>query len=321
MKICIIGASGYVGGWITESLKNKGHDLTAVYRNEPICNHDWKSGIQKIIVGDITDVNVLNSIIETEPEVIIFLISLNHIQSENNFFNTLKINVSPLGYLVKELSKSIFFKKFIYFSTLQVLGKISNGDIIDENSQAKPTNNYGLTHFFCEEFLKMQNRINGFDFTIIRLANSYGPAKYDSCDILWLVINDFCISAINDKVIKLKSDGSPLRDFIYITDVANSVNYIVNNYHESPNIVNICSGKTYSIVELAHLVKNQFKKFGYNVPILLPNGIESENPNIHSQLIKYQIKSWLIEIGQKPEITLELGIEKTIQNLLNAKNL
>jgi len=316
MKICIIGASSYVGGWLTENLKNSGHDLVVVYRNEPLCDNNWKEGTFKTIKGDVTDSKVLDSIVEIEPEIVIYLISLNHIQSENNFFDTLNINVSPLGYLSKALSKSKFFKKFIYFSTLQVLGKIDNGSLVDEYTIPCPINNYGLTHFFCEEVLAMQKRISGFNYTVIRLANSYGPAKFGSCDIFWLVINDFCISALTDNHIKLKSDGSPLRDFVYISDVAKSVNYIIDKYHDSPNIVNICSGETYSILELAHIVKKVFKKLEYDVKILLPDGNESENANNHSQIKKYKIKSWLIEMDKKPEITLELGIEMTIKNLL-----
>lgn len=316
MKICIIGASSYVGGWLTETLKNRGHDLAVVYRNEPICDTNWKDGTFKTIIGDVTDSKVLDSIVEIEPEVVIYLISLNHIQSEKNFFDTLNINVSPLGYLVKALAKSKSFKKFIYFSTLQVLGKIENGSFVDEYTTPSPLNNYGLTHFFCEEVLAMQKRINGFNYTIIRLANSYGPAKFGSCDILWLVINDFCISAITENHIRLKSDGSPLRDFVYISDVANSVNYIIEEYHDSPNIVNICSGKTYSILELAHIVKKVFKKFGCDVKILMPDGNESETASNHSQIVKYQIHSWLMKMGKKPEITLEDGIEMTIKALL-----
>jgi UDP-glucose 4-epimerase len=320
MKICIIGASSYIGGWIVESLKNTEHDISVVYRNEPICDYNWKSGLSKIIVGDITDLNVINAIIEIEPEIIVYLVSLNHIQSENNIFKTLNINVSPMVYLANELSKLKTFNKFIYFSTLQVIGKISNGQIIDESTMPKPLNNYGLTHFFCEEALAMLNRSNKLNHTIIRLANSYGPAKYNSCDTLWLVINDFCSSALKNNIIQLKSDGSPQRDFIYLNDVARAVNFIIKFGNEVPPIVNVSSEITMTMLELAHLTKKVCKNYGLEVRVLLPNGNESYDCETHLQIERYVIKSWLYKVGFEIKTNLEEGILYTIENLKKHNN-
>ena len=320
MKICIIGASSYIGGWIVESLKNTEHDISVVYRNEPICDYNWKSGLSKIIVGDITDLNVINAIIEIEPEIVIYLVSLNHIQSENNLFKTLNINVSPMVYLANELSKIKTFNKFIYFSTLQVIGKITNGQIIDESTIPKPLNYYGLTHFFCEEALAMLNRSNKINYTIIRLANSYGPAKYESCDTLWLVINDFCSSALKNNTIQLKSDGSPQRDFIYLNDVARAVNFIIKFANEAPPIVNISSEITMTMPELAHLTKKVCKNYGLEVRVLLPNGNESNDCESHSQIERYVIKSWLYKVGFEIKTNLEKGILYTLENLKKQNN-
>ena len=320
MKICIIGASSYVGGWIVDSLIDTNHEVNVVYRNEPICDYNWKSGLSKIIVGDITDLEVLNAIIELEPEIIIYLVSLNHIQSETNFFSTLNINVSPLGYLANELAKSSYFKRFVYFSTLQVLGKITNGQIIDEKTPPAPLNNYGLTHHFCEQVLSKISRTNNFNYTIIRLANSYGPAKYNSCDTLWLVINDFCSSALKNNIIQLKSDGSPQRDFIYLNDVARVVNFIIKFGNEVPPIVNVSSEITMTMLELAHLTKKVCKNYGLEVRVLLPNGNESYDCETHLQIERYVIKSWLYKVGFEIKTNLEEGILYTIENLKKHNN-
>ncbi len=320
MKICIIGASSYVGGWIVENLKDTDHEISVVYRNEPICDYNWKSGLSKIIIGDITDLNIINSIVAIEPEIVIYLVSLNHIQSENNFFTTLHVNVSPLAYLANELSKIKTFNKFIYFSTLQVIGKISNGQIIDDSTLPKPINNYGLTHLFCEEILAMLNRTKNFNYTIIRLANSYGPAKYNSCDTLWLVINDFCSSALKNNIIQLKSDGLPQRDFVYLKDVARAVNFIIKSSKDAPSVVNVSSETTMTMLELAHLTKKVCKKLGLDIRVLLPDGTESYDCESHLNIERYLIKSWLYTVGFKIETNLEQGIMYTIENLKKYNN-
>ena len=319
MRICIVGASSYVGGWIVNNLKQSDHEVSVVYRNEPITDHDWKSGLSNIIVGDVTDSTVLDKIINIEPEILIYLVSLNHKQSENNFFTTLNVNVSPLGYLVKSLTTLECFKRFIYFSTLQVIGKIKNGEVIDENSKPNPQNNYGLTHFFCEEILHMFNISKNFKYIIVRLANSYGPAMYTSCDSLWLVINDFCLSALNNNIIQLKSDGTPQRDFVYLDDVASAVKFIIDKNNEVPSIVNISSQKTMTMLELAHLTKDVCKNIGLNVKVMLPGGVESLDCKSHKLINKYLIKSWLYDSNFKINTNLEKGIRITIENF-NKKN-
>jgi UDP-glucose 4-epimerase len=313
MKICIIGASSYVGGWIIEELKEKNHNISVVYRNEPNCDYNWKVGLSEIIIGDITNINVLDRVVELKPDIVVYLVSLNHMESDNDIFKTMNVNVSPLAYLGNQLAKSMNFKKFIYFSTLQVIGKINNGQIVNESTTPKPLNNYGLTHFFCEEVLAMLKRSKNLDYTIIRLANSYGPAKFDSCDSLWLVINDFCSSALKNNSIQLKSDGSPQRDFVYLEDVARAVNYIIEYGDKAPEIINISSELTLTMLELAHLIKKVCQKNDLKVKIFLPNGIESFDCNDHSNFERYLIKSWLYTVGFEMNTPLEKGIWKTIQ--------
>jgi UDP-glucose 4-epimerase len=319
MKICIIGASSYVGGWIVDNLKQKDYQLCVVYRNEPVCDFDWKDGINTIIKGDITDLNVLNQILEFQPEIVVYLISLNHIECEKNPFSTMNVNVSPLVYLGSHLALSKNFKKFIYFSTLQVIGKINVGDLVNESTLAKPLNNYGLTHFFCEEVLTMLNRTKQLNYTIIRLANSYGPAKYDSCDSLWLVINDFCLNAVKNNIIQLKSDGSPQRDFVYLNDVSRAVDFVIVNGSNVPNIVNLSSENTLTMLELAHLTKNVCHKAGISVKILLPNGEESIDSIGHSNVKRYIVKSWLFGAGFKINTSLEEGIRFTLDKFISLK--
>jgi UDP-glucose 4-epimerase len=317
MKITIIGSTSFIGGWLTDYLIKAGHEISVVYRNEKKHNKEWDTNIKHCIIGDIREKNTLDSILKIENEIIIYLVSLNQVECDQDYFETMKINVSPILYLTKALSNSKSLKKFIYFSTMQVIGDYGEGEIIDESTKASPKNTYGLTHYFCEQAVESISRTSNLNYTSLRLANSYGQSLYKNQEQSWLVINDFCISAITNKCIRLKSDGTPLRDFVFISDVVKSVNYIIENYVYTPNIVNISSGQTYSILELAHIIKKVCIKLGYNVKIFLPDGEESkENINLTS-LKKFKINSWLIENEIKPDVTLELGIEMTIQNLIN----
>ena len=150
MKICIVGASGYIGSKIVSHLKKKNY-LIAVTKKKNIKNKIFLNGINKLIVGDIRNKSTILKIIKAKPEIIIYTISLNHHNSEKNINHSINVNVKPLFSLCKNLKKIRRFKKIIYFSTMQVYGKINPGDLIEENSPKKLQNIYALTHSMCED--------------------------------------------------------------------------------------------------------------------------------------------------------------------------
>jgi UDP-glucose 4-epimerase len=316
MKICIVGSSSYIGGWLLDYFVNKNYEIVSFYRNEPSDYYKYKNGLIKNIQGDISNKDDIDLILNEQPDFVIYLISLNHIDSEKNIKNSIDNNVTPLLELSNGLSNIANFKKIVYFSTLQVLGKINPGEIIDEDSIASPLNIYGLTHFFCEEGLKLISKYNqNFKFSIIRLANSFGAPKFASCNSLWLVINDFCHSALSKQEIRLKSDGSPQRDFIHLLDVSRGIEKILQDIHFENSIVNISSGTTMTMLELAHLVKEVFKeKLNVDITILLPNNQESIISS-GSNVIRFKINSSLFKNGYNLNMSIKDGIFETIQGL------
>ena len=83
MRICIVGASGYIGSKIVSYLKKKNH-LIAVTKKKNIKNKIFLNGINKLIIGDIRNKSTISKIIKAKPEIIIYTISLNHYDSEKN---------------------------------------------------------------------------------------------------------------------------------------------------------------------------------------------------------------------------------------------
>ena len=77
MRICIVGASGYIGSKIVNYLKKNNH-LIAVIRKKNIKNKRFFNGINKLIVGDIRKKNTILKIINAKPEIIIYTIYLNN---------------------------------------------------------------------------------------------------------------------------------------------------------------------------------------------------------------------------------------------------
>ena len=141
--------------------------------------------------------------------------------------NSIKINYIPLLNLCNNIVKKKLNIKIVYFSTIQVYGDYNNKKIITEKTKKDCKNIYALTHSMCEDILSNFLKFNGLKSTSLRISNVYGYPVLKSCNCWWLVVNDFCLNASKNNEIKIHSNGSSLRDFINISDVALSVEKIL----------------------------------------------------------------------------------------------
>jgi len=308
MKILITGINGYLGSHITSELLNQGHDITGLTIEDFSSANPWKGFNVDIIIGDIRDKALLNKISKKQFDAIIHLVSLDHFGSEGEVEFVNSINVIPTWNLLDIFTKK-GLTKFIYFSTQQVYGKLDNANV-DETYPTAPINNYGLTHLMSEDIVKMYNNKISTDAISVRLSNSYGNPVFNENNCWWLVVNDLCKTAYENNKIQLKSDGSPIRDFIHVTDVANAVNKLLVTDTKNENVFNISSGKTFSILKLAHIVKEvYYKRYNKDIDVILKNGLISETSEIYDNDEVYFINpSKLNSIGFKAQVNLHEGI-------------
>jgi UDP-glucose 4-epimerase len=307
-KILITGANGYLGAQICQYLSGKGYNVSGLCFPEIPDNEQWKNGFENIFVSDIRDAKKLKQIAEHKFDAIIHLVSLNHHQSNGEPSFVSSVNVTPVWDLLALFSKN-GLKKFIYFSTIHVYGKNMSGNI-SENHPVNCANFYALTHYLSENICCYYAKNSDVDCVVVRLSNSYGEPIFTENDCWWLVVNDLCKMAVEQKKIILQSDGTPLRDFINGKDVCKAVKTLIDK-GENGEIYHISSGETFSILELAHKVQKIYKKlYNENLPIL-----KAENSN--SIVANYKIENTkLKKLGFLPDFSLEKGIE----NLFNYLN-
>ncbi len=320
MKVCIIGCNGYLGSAIAVYLFRKKIDVVGVCRTIPN-NKIFKNSFNKLIVGDIQEEKTQKKIASSKSNIVIYTVSLNHSESEKSLKNSISINFLPLTSLVKKLIKKGNVKKFLYFSTMQVYGNYSDRNIVHEKLPRNNKNIYALTHSMCEDYLLMIKNSSYLQTISLRLSNGYGYPELDSCDCWWLVANDFCLSATKKEAINLKSDGSPLRDFLHITDVALAVEKIIKYKGELPECMNLASGKTFSMLEIAQEVRKINKKKGKEIPIFIKDKkVNDKYMNMKINEFKNQ-KKFLISnknmknLGIYPKVSLKIGLKNTLERL------
>jgi len=319
MRTLVTGANGYLGAHICETLIKNNFKVTALCRTQKESTPLWGKKLNDIVFGDITKDDILNNICKMEFDNIIHLVSLNHTESETTYLELNKVNILPLWKLLETFTNKSL-KKFIYFSTQQVYGNLPP-KIIDENHVTAPVNKYGLTHLLCENIVDYYNKKTDTRCINLRLSNGYGEPIFLNTNCWSLVINNLVLSAFKDKKIKISSDGRPQRDFIHTSVIVEAVsNLLKNNDDEIKySVINLSSGNTYTILEIAKIVKTvYFEKFNLKIPIYLNNEIYNENENNLERLEKYQISNdRLRKLGIKPEYDIKMGISNIFNFLIN----
>jgi nucleoside-diphosphate-sugar epimerase len=291
MKIVITGGNGYIGARLSQYLAEKGNQVIPVCYPAIPDNSDWVGKMFKVLCGDIRDENTISSISELKADAIIHLISLDHKESEKEPGFVNQINVLPTWRLLDKCTKK-GLSKFIYFSTIQVYGKLPNSEI-DESFPTNPVNTYGLTHLLSENICDYFNRNTSTNVITVRLSNSYGEPVFPDNNCWWLVINDLCRSAFLKKKIILLSDGKSFRDFLHSKDVCEAVDILLHKNKEINvnNIFNISSGITVSILELAFFIRQVYhSRYGTLIPIMTPEGI-IDDLIVKSNVSRFRINS------------------------------
>jgi UDP-glucose 4-epimerase len=256
-RILITGGLGNLGSWITESLFNKGYDVTTFSsRNRPVL----QNMAFKRLFGDITNENQVKELFTHEPwDVIVHLASINEGNVPGYPKEALQVNTLGTRNLLQALAESGHNTHFIYFSTFHVYGA-GSGNIIEDVTPAFPKNDYAATHLFAEYYVKQFYFTHRIPHTIFRLSNSYGSPKEITGTKWYLILNDLARMAVQEKKIRLNSNGLPKRDFIWMGDVCEIVGNCIEK-GPANNTFNLGNGRSVSMLEVATTVQKAYNDY------------------------------------------------------------
>lgn len=316
-KVLVVGASGYLGGWIVKELLDSGWSVVAALRRRPDDPEKLLSRCEDVLEGDICDEQYRRHLAHVDCQHVVYAVSLNHHDSAKSFSNAVSTNVVPLLDILERVAARSNLKRIVYLSTMQVYGVIKNNEILSETRQVQPANVYGFTHRWCEEALAHSRRVTHTDTISLRISNGFGPPIYPSNDCWWLVIQDFCSAAVKMGEIRLSSDGSPLRDFLHVTNIAAVVRSVLEEEHRVPPVINVGSGNTLTMLELAHLTAEVCEASLGPIPVILNDGSVSKSATIHHSLPRFRLDcTRMSELTSLDTKTLREGVRELVSYLL-----
>jgi len=163
----------------------------------------------------------------------------------------------------------------------------------------------------CQKF----NFQYGTNFISVMPTNLYGSAEHDNYDpktshVLPGMIYKFHKAKMeNSPTVELWGTGSPLREFLHVSDMADAVIFLMENYNDN-EIINIGSGREVSIKKLASMIK---EIVGYKGEIVFNADYPDGTPR------KIMDSTKLRNLGWEPRIDLYDGIDNLYQELVKIK--
>jgi GDP-L-fucose synthase len=218
-------------------------------------------------------------------------------------------------------------KKILFLGSSCIYPKNADQPIKEEEllkGMLEPTNEpYAVAKIagikMCESYNLQYGKSHGIDYRCIMPTNLYGPGDNyhpDNSHVIPGLIYRFHNAKINSKPeVVIWGDGTPLREFLYVDDLARASIFIMNlnrdtyykNIPYKSNHINVGSGQEVTIKELAELLK---KIVGYTGAITF--NTKKPNGNLRKLLNSRRIQ----KLGFVHNFNLEEGLKLTYENFL-----
>jgi len=297
MKVLLIGGLGFIGKKFLKKFSHV-HDIIIYDRKEEVYKIKGKEQFKNIVLeeGSIEEPKIFDIISKHKPNVVVLLAALTGLKKcHDNPEKAFKVNVfGTFNVLNASLSSD---SKFIFISSREVYGETLKNKSSEDDLQ-KPNNVYGITKMLGEQLVKTMSQSYGLDYTILRLTNVYGP-EGDAYGAQ-IIIKD----ALDKKKIRILG-GNQRLNYVYVDDVVDLINLVLNDKRSSKQVFNVGSNDTITINEY---VKKVMDLLNEKVEIEFQPMRETETSNFSPNLTK--LKNVL---NYSANTSLHKGIEETIR--------
>jgi GDP-L-fucose synthase len=175
----------------------------------------------------------------------------------------------------------------------------------------KTNDAYAMAKIAGIKMCQSYNKQYGTKFIAVMPTNLYGPNDnfdLESSHVLPALLRKFHDAKIENKnEVVMWGTGSPMREFLYVDDLADACVHLMNVY-DGDEIVNIGTGEDIKIIELANLIK---KTVGFEGQIVKDETKPDGTPR------KLLDVSRLHSLGWQHKTNLEEGLKKTYEWFLN----
>jgi len=223
MRVLVTGGAGFIGSHVVERLLADGHSVTVV--------DSLKRGSRDNIAGplangvvlhdvDIRDAALRDIVAAERPEVVMHLAAQIDVRVAvaDPIFDAEVNIVGSLNLL--EAARAAGTRKIVVTSSGGCIYGEPTKLPVKETYRGTPDSPYGISKRVLHDYLGFYKHAYGLDWTVLALANVYGPRQDPSGEAG--VVSIFLGAMLRGDQPVIYGDGKQTRDFVYCGDVADA---------------------------------------------------------------------------------------------------
>lgn len=294
-KVLVTGATGFIGKNLCLALKNH-YSVIPICRKESVNSH-WliRHGFQPQY-ENLLQPQRLKSLLDG-VEIIFHLANANKPSTPTSQNGE---NIQILKNIFQSLDASSLKRIVMASSGGSIYGDLPSQKI-SETQPTHPITQYGADKVLSERYLAAQCADIGIPFSILRIANCYGPYQDYRAQHGFIPVALYRL--LNSEPLEIWGDGSQTKDYIFIDDVIDS--FLTAAKSNTTGIFNIGTGQGTSLLELIRICEQ----------------VTSAKADVKFQAAKpWDIKMNVLDIskiknemGWSPKVSIREGVRLTFE--------
>jgi UDP-glucose 4-epimerase len=302
MKVLITGAAGFIASHVADTYIAAGHDVAILddLSRGSMSNVNPRARFYK---GDVRDREFVDHVFATEkPEAV------NHHAAQMDVRRGVQepvfdASVNILGSIhLLEAAVAHKIRRFVYISTAGAAYGEPKQFPVPEDYPINPITPYGVSKHTVEHYLFTFSVLYGLPYVVLRYGNVYGPRQSSKGEAgVFAIFSEQMLAGIRPVIY---GDGSKLRDYVYVEDVARA--NLLALEKGTGEIFNIADGVATSDYEVFRRIRDALGIKGLE-PEYVPKR-PGEIDRIYLDISKAERL-----LGWKPRVLLEEGSQHTVR--------
>ena len=320
MKLVVTGGAGFIGSAVVRRAVRAGHEVVNVDALTYAACLDNVAEVAKapnytFLEADIRDRGAMDTLLaEHHPDAIMHLAAESHVDRsidgpgtfiETNITGTYTLLEAARSHWVGQGKPEHF--RFHHISTDEVFGSLGATGQFTEETPYDPRSPYSASKAASDHLVRAWHETYGLPVVLTNCSNNYGPFHFPEKLIPVVILN-----ALAGKPLPIYGDGSNVRDWLYVEDHAEALLLVVEKgaVGRSYNIGGENEARNIDLVRMICAILDA-KRPGAK-PYAEQITFVTDRPGHDA---RYAIDPSRIreELGWRPSVTLEQGLEKTVQ--------
>jgi dTDP-glucose 4,6-dehydratase len=327
-NILVTGGAGFIGSHLVRLLVNKysayhiiNMDLLTYAGNlENLKDIEHKENYS-FVKCDICDFKKVKQVfVDYKIDSIIHLAAESHVDrsiedpfsfAQTNVMGTLSLLQAAKSYWKNNFKNKLFY----HVSTDEVYGSLGETGYFTENTNYDPHSPYSASKASSDHFVRAFSDTYGLPVVISNCSNNYGSFQFPE-KLIPLFINNI----VNNKPLPVYGKGENVRDWLFVNDHARAIDVIFHKgkLNETYNIGGFNEWKNIDLIKV--IIKTVDKILGRDEGTsdkLITYVTDRAGHDLRYAIDSTKLKN---ELGWKPSLQFEEGIEKTVKWYLDNKN-